>query len=46
MLYGYLDKVGRSRGYDYGQQSKPGHTGLIKVTDPEEADDVGEECGT
>jgi len=45
MFHRYLDNVGRSCDYDDGQQSKPGHTGLIKVTDAEEPDDVGEESG-
>jgi hypothetical protein len=46
MLHRYLKNVGRGCGYDDGQQGKPGNPGLIKVTDSEEADNVGEESGT
>ena len=43
LLYWYLDNVGRGRGYDHGQQSKPRYASLIKITDTEESDHVREE---
>ncbi len=46
MLHRYLDDVRRRRCYDYDQQGKPGDASLVKITDSEERDDVGEESGT
>lgn len=45
MFHGRLDDIGRGCGYDHSQQCKPGHPGLIKITDAEEPHDVGKEGG-